>query len=112
MDDSVSAQKQLEDFANDVLTEKNLPGLTDDARPMVVEDMVATIRQLIDRAVIEAVPEDKIDEFDALLDKPETTKEQLFAFVQDSGVDTEKVVTDTLLRFRELYLQGPGGDNS
>ena len=111
MDDSVAPQKQLEDFANDLLTEKNLPGLTDDVRPMVVEELVETLHELINRALIDTLPDDKVDELSALLDNADVTPEQIFELIKSSGIDSQQVVTDTLSRFRDLYLQGPEGTN-
>lgn len=109
MNDAADAQKDLERFVNDVLTQKNLPGLTDDVRPDVVEHMVGALRELIDRAILEALPEDRLDQLNGMLDDASTTKEQVAQFVQDSGVDTEYIATQTMIHFRELYLEGPKG---
>lgn len=108
MDSAKLAQLQLEEFVEDILTDKKLPGLTDDVRLDVVADMVQTLRELIDRAVIEAMPDDNLEELNKLLDQPETTREQLTEAIRTSGVDTKRIAADTMLRFRELYLEGPG----
>lgn len=109
MDSAVPAQQQLEEFANSILTEKNLPGLSDDVRPGVVAEMVQVLNELINRAVINALPEDKLQELDKLTGDPDSNMEQIQQLVEGSGIDLKQIVTDTLTKFRELYLAGPEG---
>lgn len=109
MDSAVPAQQQLEEFANQILAEKNLPGLSDDVRPSVVAEMVQVLHELINRAILDALPEDKLQELDKLTDDPDANMEQIQQLVASSGVDTKQIVTDTLTKFRELYLAGPEG---
>lgn len=109
MNDAASVPMQLEDFVNDVLTEKNLPGLTDESRPEVVAQTVQTLRELIDMAVIDAMPAHKQAELNKMIDgMPEATPEEIWKVIESSDVDVEKVTADTMLRFKELYLAGPG----
>jgi len=113
MDNAAPLQPTLEEFVDTILTEKNLPGLSDDARPEVIADMVLTLRELIDRAVIEALPEDKLDELNKkLADDPTVSREQISELIAASGVDIEHITADTLLKFRELYLAGPSEKNA
>ena len=109
MDSAVPAQQQLEEFANQILTEKNLPGLSDDVRPGVIAEMVQVLHELINRAILDALPENKLQELDKLTDDPEANLEQIQQLVESGGVDTQQIVTDTLTKFRELYLTGPEG---
>lgn len=107
MDNTATSQQQLEEFVDDMLTEKNLPGLTDDVRPEVIKEVVQTLRELINRAIIEALPDDKLDELNKLAEDPSVTNERISELIGASGVDIPHITANTMLRFRELYLAGP-----
>ena len=95
---------QLDDFINQVITDKNLSGLTDEVREQLVEDLRQRLMDQIDRAIIDALPEDKAIEFSNKLDDENFGDEQVQQFMNDSGVDMQGVTLATMLRFRELYL--------
>ena len=96
---------QLDQFIKDIIDAKNLPGITDEAKAGLLEEMRDGLLDKINRALIEALPENKIDEFNQLLDTPDVSDEQVQAFIDQSGVDTQKVTAQTMIQFRSLYLQ-------
>ena len=99
---------ELDQFVRDMLADKKLPSIDDDAvRDEFVEDLKEELLDQVDRAIVRAIPEDKLDGFNALLDTGETSDEALQSYVTESGVDIQKVATDTMVRFRELYLTQP-----
>lgn len=107
MDNTATTQQQLEEFVDNMLTEKNLPGLSDDVRPDVIKEVVQTLRELINRAIIEALPDDKLNELNKLSEDPSVTNERISELIGSSGVDIPHITANTMLRFRELYLAGP-----
>ncbi len=109
MDNTATSQQQLEEFVDDMLTEKNLPGLSDDVRPDVIKEVVQTLQELINRAIINALPDDKLEEISKRIEDENTSLVQIQDLVQQSGIDTEKIVTNTLIEFRRLYLAGSPG---
>jgi methionine aminopeptidase len=109
VDNTATSQQQLEEFVDDMLTEKNLPGLSDDVRPDVIKEVVQTLQELINRAIINALPDDKLEEISKRIEDENTSLVQIQDLVQQSGIDTEKIVTNTLIEFRRLYLAGSPG---
>lgn len=109
VDNTATSQQQLEEFVDDMLTEKNLPGLTDDVRPDVIKEVAQTLQELINRAIINALPDDKLEEISKRIEDENTSLVQIQDLVQQSGIDTEKIVTNTLIEFRRLYLAGSPG---
>jgi uncharacterized protein (DUF1778 family) len=100
--------EELDSFVRNMLEDKNLPGLDDEeVKDQVVDDMKNDVLDQIDRAIIAALPDEKMDEFNALLDQPDVSDEQLQQFIVASGVDVQKVTTDVLIAFRGLYLTSP-----
>ena len=110
MDNTATSQQQLEEFVDTMLTEKNLPGLSNDVRPGVIAEMVQVINDLVNRAVLNALPDDKSEELSRLIDNPDTNLGQVQQLIQDSGIDITQITIDTMTRFRELYLAGPQGE--
>ncbi len=101
------AMDQLDTFIQDIIEAKQLTGLTDEARGGLVEEMRERLLDMINRALIEALPEEKVVEFSQLLDQETVSDEQVQQFIAESGVDVEKVTAKTMLAFRTLYLQSP-----
>ncbi len=101
-------QDELDKFINQILDEKQLSGVNDEVRVQLVADLKERLTDQINRALIEAIPEQKIDELNNLLDDDSVTDEQIHKFITDSGVDDKKVALETMLRFGELYLGRQG----
>lgn len=105
MDQQSSApHKVILDFVDQILAEKNLPGTTEEVKQALREDMAEELLDQIDRAMIAALPEDSAEEFLALVENPEATEVEIQQFIVAAGVDTAKVASLTMLRFRDLYL--------
>jgi len=103
----------LDQFVRDIVADKRLPGVDDDeVREQLVTDLKERLLDQVDRAMVDALPDDKVDGFNELLDNEATTDEQIQAYIAQSGVDTQQVATDTMVRFRELYLAPPEAHES
>lgn len=91
-------------FIKDMLNSKTWsPGVDADAKVLLEEDLRNRLMDQIDQAVVEALPEDKVDELNALLDRdvPDSDVQQ---YIASSGVDVQRVTTEAMLRFRDLYV--------
>lgn len=95
---------QFDTFISDIIDAKQLPGLTEDSKAGLIEEMRECLLDMIDRALLEALPDEKVAEFSALADDSQVTNEQLQAFITSNGVNVEEVTTTTLVAFRDLYL--------
>jgi hypothetical protein len=95
---------QLDVFIKEIIDTKQLPGITDEAKAGLAEEMREGLLDQINRALIEALPEGKVADFTALLDK-DPSEEKIEAFIVESGVDIQKVTAQTMLNFRNRYLQ-------
>lgn len=82
--------------------------VSDEVKAQLESDLHLQLMDQIDRAVIDALPEDKVDGLNELLDR-EAPEEEIQQYVAASGIDVQRVTTETMLRFRDLYL---GTDSS
>ncbi len=98
---------ELDRFVRDILADKDLPGVDDEVREQLVKDLKERLLDQVDRAIIEAIPDNKVDDFNVLLDNPDTTNQGIREFVSQCGIDVQQITTNTMLRFRDLYLTPP-----
>ena len=95
----------VEQFIDQLIDEKDL-NLEDDVRQELKVDMINRLLDQIDKASINALPEDKAIELADKLDDPDFTDDQVADFMRNSGVDLERVALETKMQFRLLYLGG------
>ena len=96
-------QDALSKFINDIIDAKNFKTLDSDVRRQLEQDLKNRLLDQIDRAVLGALPENKIDGFNDLLDR-NASQQEVQRYIANSGVDTKKITLETMLRFRSLYL--------
>lgn len=96
-------QDALSKFINDIIDAKNFKTLDSDVRQQLEQDLKNRLLDQIDRAVLGALPENKIDGFNDLLDR-NASQQEVQQYIATSGVDTKKITLETMLRFRSLYL--------
>jgi len=99
---------ELDRFVGEIVSAKALPGVTDEVRTQLVSDLKERLLDQIDRALIDALPDDKADELNTMLDDPSIDDAALQSFIASSGVDVRGVTIATMLRFRDLYLNSRG----
>lgn len=97
-------EEQLIPFVDQLLKEKNLSGMTEEVFKQLRSDMAYDLRRQIDRALIEALPDEKLDEFNGLIGNTETTEADLQQFMVDSGIDSVTIIAHTMSKFRDFYL--------
>ena len=86
-----------------IIDAKNFKTLDSDVRRQLEQDLKNRLLDQIDRAVLRALPENKIDGFNDLLDR-NASQQEVQQYIANSGVDTKKITLETMLRFRSLYL--------
>ncbi len=90
-------------FIGEMLDAKQFSGLDDDVRQQLETDLKASMLDQIDRAVIDALPEDRVSGLNVLLDEG-ADEQNVQAYITESGVDVQRVTLEAMLRFRDLYL--------
>lgn len=96
-------QDALSKFISDIIDAKGYKTLDSDVRRQLEQDLKNRLLDQIDRAVLRALPENKIDGFNDLLDR-NASQQEVQQYIANSGVDTKKITLETMLRFRSLYL--------
>lgn len=97
------AYSELTIFINQILDQKGLSGVDNAVREQLVSDLETRLMEQINRAIIEAIPEAKLGEFEKLANSNAEDSE-IQSFLATNAVDTQKIAADTMLRFKDLYL--------
>ena len=96
--------QNIDDFIENLLNEKGITDLPADTREELTADMKNCLTDQINKAAIMELSEEKAAELSDLLDDPNFTNEKMTEFMQNSGVNLVEVALDTMLRFRNFYL--------
>lgn len=95
--------QNIDEFIESLLNDKGVE-VEPEIREELKADMKAKLLDQIDRAAIQALPEDKAAELAKKVEDPNFTNEDMTKFIQDSGVNLTEVALDTMLKFRGFYL--------
>lgn len=99
---------ELDQFVENLLAEKNLPSMDDAVRIQLVADLKQRLLDQINRALIDALSDEKLNDFNAMLDDESITDERIEQFMAESGINVKQITLQTMLRFSELYLGRQG----
>jgi hypothetical protein len=98
------AQDELDSFVDSLIEKKNLKGLTPEGRETVARELKELVVEEINRAIVDALPDDKLDELDRITSQENFNPEDVQKLIADSGINTAKITTETLLYFESFYL--------
>ena len=96
-------QDALSKFISDIIDAKGYKTLDSDVRRQLEQDLKNRLLSQIDRAIIEALSEDQVDELNKLLDQG-VNEQGVQQYIASCNIDTQRVALETMLRFRSLYL--------
>ncbi len=96
--------QSVDDFIESLLNDKGITDVEPEIRAELKEDMKKRLMDQINRAAIMELSEEKATELAEKVDDPEFTEEKMAEFLKDAGVDLTGVTLNTMLKFRNFYL--------
>ena len=99
---NMSDEEFLSAFAAGLLAEKGLGEMDDETKSDMIHDLVERITTFVNRAVLEALPSDKLDAINQLPD--DTSIEEVNKIIQTSGINVDQITANALEKFRSIYL--------
>lgn len=94
---------QLEEFAENLLQEKDLRNIDEPTLRQMREDLVERLELVTDRVVVENIPKEKLPEFEKMIDEG-AGPDQIQEFVSNNVSDLGPKLTEAYFDFRRLYL--------
>ena len=101
---NMSNEEVIENFARGLLAEKNLGEMDEATEKDMINDLIERINEFINRAVLESLPKEKLDELDNMIENDAATPEAVAQLIQNSGIDAGAVSVEAMAKFREVYL--------
>lgn len=100
----MSEEEILDLFVDQLMKDKGMTELSEDIRKEIHDDLKEKLVFQVNRAVVSALPDEKLDELNTKLDAGEVSEEEMMKIVTEAGIDTDAIVQKTLEDFREVYL--------
>ena len=96
--------ENINQFIRQILADNGVTDLDEDVMENLVKEMREYLIDQIDIAVISELPDDKAEELKIKIEDPNFSDKDLEDFIRNSGVDLAQVSVNTMLKFRNLYL--------
>ncbi len=94
-------QSGLDDFVSRLLAAK---GQSDE--PQAHASLLDKLNQKIDTAILMALPGDQLDFLEQSMDDGSLTEDGVKSVLENSGVDSDSIISHALEEFRDDYLAG------
>ena len=105
----LSDERIMQIYVNKMVTDKSGQDLDEEDVDKITRVLISQLNERLEHAVISALPDEALAELNDLLDENGTT-EEIDRVFDESGMDFDAVVKQTLEDFRQDYLQN--GDNA
>jgi len=102
MNEEKNISPSLDEFIDKLIAEKSFENIDGETMAQMKEDLMSRIEDRINAAILEAMPEDKLEDFNKILDSG--TPENIQKFTQENIPNAEEVIAKALVSFRERYL--------
>lgn len=96
------SQDALNTFVDHLVSQKGLGNLAPEVLEQMKRDLVERVEQHVNASVVAALPPEKLEEFDQLLEKESADKIQKFC--EQNIPHLQDVVAATLVKFEATYL--------
>jgi hypothetical protein len=94
-------------FIDQIIEEKGYQDLDAEVLEQLKADLTARLLDMLDRQLIQALPEDKAEELSNKLDDPNFSDEDMYNFItNEGGVNAQQVMIDTMIQFKLFYVNG------
>lgn len=95
--------EQVNQFIDSLIDEKGL-SVEGEVRDELRQDMAERLMTQIDNALINALPSDKVAELNEKLDDPNFSEQDTYDFINNSGIDVQRIILETMMQFKLLYV--------
>lgn len=107
-----SEQEQvMEAFVHQMVADKGLLEEDQKQNGKIQQELRTQLDEVMDRSLIDALPEEKLVELDKMLDAG-ATDDEIENFFDTAGVDFEAAMRGAMEEFRRQYLEGNNSTNN
>ena len=105
-DSDASVDELMDQFLRQMLVEKGVADVSEEVFNQIVSDLKERLIFYINRAIIAELPAEQRIKLDNSLEGGTATAESINALVDESGLNTEPIIQQVMIDFKEKYLKG------
>lgn len=105
-DSDASVDELMDQFLRQMLVEKGVDDVSEEVFNQIVGDLKERLIFYINRAIIAELPAEQRIKLDNSLEGGTATAESINALVDESGLNTEPIIQQVMIDFKEKYLKG------
>lgn len=105
-DSDASVDELMDQFLRQMLIEKGVDDVSEEVFNQIVGDLKERLIFYINRAIIAELPAEQRIKLDNSLEGGTATAESINALVDESGLNTEPIIQQVMIDFKEKYLKG------
>ncbi|MBR2864400.1 hypothetical protein IKE88_02550 [Candidatus Saccharibacteria bacterium] len=110
MDDTQFMQS-FDQYVDLLVEKKGLDSLPDDKKDRLKEEIKKTLIEEFNKEVLRQLPEDKLDEFEQILDDDSKTIEDAGVVIKSAGLDMGEILKTVLESFQKMFLGEAPAEN-
>ncbi|OGL70740.1 hypothetical protein A3C17_00810 [Candidatus Uhrbacteria bacterium RIFCSPHIGHO2_02_FULL_53_13] len=99
-----NAPQTLEAFVDKLIDEKGLSSMADDVLKQMKEDLLSRVEDRVNAEMLETLPADRVESFEALLNEESSSGDDVAAFLKEYVPNFDEVLANALMGFRHTYL--------
>jgi len=96
------AINELDEFVNKLIEEKGLDNLDVETLKQIKSDLMSRLEDRINAAILAALPPEKLENFEKILDQGGT--EEIQSFCSKNILNLDQLIASELMSFRQTYL--------
>ena len=96
----------MNQFIRQMLVEKGMDDLPEEAFDKMADELKEKLVYYINRNIIAELPAEQRHKLDVSLDDDTASFDSVNKLIEESGIDTEPIIEQTLIDFKEQYLKG------
>lgn len=101
-----SVDELMDQFLRQMLVEKGVNDVSEEVFNQMIVDLKERLIFYINRAIIAELPAEQRIKLDNSLEGGTATAESINALVDESGLNTEPIIQQVMIDFKEKYLKG------
>ena len=101
---NIAGGEVVAQFAKSLIEEKGLTNLAPEQQARLQRMIEEKTIELVNQAIIYALPDDRFDELEKMMDQPDVEDSKIIELIEGSGLDLSKIATEVMNEFRQAYL--------
>lgn len=109
MDNYILDYETLGEFVDNLMKAKPVPAQTPEELNALRENNIKQLNDKITYAIFEPLTDEQLTQLETLLDQDDGSPDPYEKFFQDSGVNVQRIIANTMQSYRAEFL---GGQNA